>query len=220
MPSFRIRALARWGLLALGLTLFLPPRALAGADRDNLEQLYAEGVCQLTVKKNYQKAAKLLRKGADRAAKRYAQEGRTGEDAPLTATLVHLARAYRGLDDHERALEAYQDAQRYTGANANKDQQITQEVTRWTAGLMAGWKKEVKAKIGKDPILEAFAAKYPLVLLHSRRYGGGHYLWSAYSLPGKRPTRKFTGTGQSFCLTTPPRPARLLKSISWAINST
>ncbi len=47
--------------------------------------------------------------------------------------------------------------------------------------LLAGWERDVRARVGKSPALKALAEKYPLVVLHSRRYASGGYLRSAYS---------------------------------------
>jgi hypothetical protein len=47
---------------------------------------------------------------------------------------------------------------------------------------MKEWERDVRKRIDKDAKLKALAAKYPLVLLHSRRlYGGGGYKQSAFS---------------------------------------
>jgi len=47
--------------------------------------------------------------------------------------------------------------------------------------LLAEWEKGVKAKIAKDAGLKALVGKYPLVILHTRRFAGGSYFKSAYS---------------------------------------
>lgn len=47
--------------------------------------------------------------------------------------------------------------------------------------LLAEWEKATRANIDKNPALKALAARYPLVILHSRRYVGGNYHKSAYS---------------------------------------
>jgi hypothetical protein len=46
---------------------------------------------------------------------------------------------------------------------------------------MRRWKRATEEDIAQDPALKALAAKYPVVLLHSRRYAGGRYGQSAYS---------------------------------------
>jgi hypothetical protein len=48
--------------------------------------------------------------------------------------------------------------------------------------LVQQWEKDVRAKLDKDAASKALAAKYPLVVLHSRaKYAGGDYKRSAYS---------------------------------------
>jgi hypothetical protein len=48
--------------------------------------------------------------------------------------------------------------------------------------LLQQWEKEIKGRLKKDAKLKALAAKYPLVVLHSRaRYAGRDYKRSAYS---------------------------------------
>ncbi len=47
--------------------------------------------------------------------------------------------------------------------------------------MMKEWEQEVRARIAKDAKLKALAAKYPLVLLHSRAYARGDYDLSAFS---------------------------------------
>ena len=48
--------------------------------------------------------------------------------------------------------------------------------------LLKQWEKEVQARLEKDAKLKALAAKFPLVLLHSRAlYAGGDYKHSAFS---------------------------------------
>jgi hypothetical protein len=47
---------------------------------------------------------------------------------------------------------------------------------------MEQWEKDIRTRLEKDARLKALAAKYPLVLLHSRAlYAGGDYKRSAYS---------------------------------------
>ncbi len=47
---------------------------------------------------------------------------------------------------------------------------------------MKQWEQDVRQRIGKDDNLKALAARYPLVLLHSRRlYANGDYKRSAFS---------------------------------------
>jgi hypothetical protein len=50
-----------------------------------------------------------------------------------------------------------------------------------TTPNMRRWKRATEEDIAQDPALKALAAKYPVVLLHSRRYAGGRYGQSAYS---------------------------------------
>jgi len=48
--------------------------------------------------------------------------------------------------------------------------------------MLRQWEKDIRARMGKDDHLKALAAKYPLVILHSRaRYAEGGYRRSAYN---------------------------------------
>jgi hypothetical protein len=50
------------------------------------------------------------------------------------------------------------------------------------APLLRQWEKDVRQRMAKDKTLRFLAAKYPLVVLHSRAlYAGGDYKGSAYS---------------------------------------
>ncbi len=55
---------------------------------------------------------------------------------------------------------------------------------------MAEAKKEVDEKLAKDPALKALAAKYPLVILHSRRYGDDGSLYSFIDETSRRERQK------------------------------
>jgi hypothetical protein len=47
--------------------------------------------------------------------------------------------------------------------------------------LAVVWERAVRNRLVRDPAEKALAAKYPMVLLYSRRYAGGGYFQSTYS---------------------------------------
>jgi tetratricopeptide (TPR) repeat protein len=147
------------------------------------EKRYKEGV-RLLDKKDYRKAVEVLHQAAelygnDPTIPRVAQGH---GDQPLLAEIyLHLARAYRGLEECADAGSVYNRALYYSDSNHQKRLEIEREWRAMVDALLQRWEKDVKAKTGKDAGLEALVAKHPLVILHSRRYAGGFYLKSAYS---------------------------------------
>jgi tetratricopeptide (TPR) repeat protein len=145
------------------------------------EKRYKEGV-RLLEKKDYRKAVTELKQAAemyenDPTIPR-ATQGRS--DQPFLAEIyLRLARAYRGLEEYEEAGRAYHGA--LYNYNDEKREQIERECKAMIDTLLAEWEKGVTAKIAKDASLKAVVGKYPLVILHTRRFAGGNYFKSAYS---------------------------------------
>lgn len=146
-------------------------------------KLYKEGV-RLLEKKDYRKAAAVFKQAAEVYANDptipRATQGRNNQ--PFLAEIyLRLARAHRGLEDYEAAARAYHGALYNYAYNRPNRQRIEDEWREMIDTLLKRWEKDVKAKIDKDAGLKALAAKYPLVILHSRRYAGGQYFKAAYS---------------------------------------
>lgn len=145
---------------------------------------YKESVKLLEEKKDYRKAAALLKEAAEMYEKDpEIPRATTGSsDQPILAEIyLHLARARRGYEAYEEAGRAYSRATYYYNYNYGKRGQIDAEWKKMIDELLAQWNKGIKARIAKDVGLKALTGKYPLVVLHSRRYAGGGYLKSAYS---------------------------------------
>src|SRR5262249_44408663 len=87
----------------------------------------------------------------------------------------------RKLEKYEEAAGAYHAAMYFANFNNQKRKEIAREWSEMIDGLMSTWEKPIKDKIEKDPALKKLVRKYPLVVLHSRRYGGGGYVKSAFS---------------------------------------
>ena len=103
-------------------------------------------------------------------------------DVPiLTDIYLHLARCHHSLREWKKAGDDYHRAEYYSNFNNEMRKQIEREWSEMTDNLLSDWEKTIKARIAKDPGLKKMADKYPLVLLHSRRFAGGGYLKSAYS---------------------------------------
>jgi tetratricopeptide (TPR) repeat protein len=147
------------------------------------EKQFKEGMLLLD-KTDYRQAVTALKQAAemyenDPTIPR-ATQGRS--DQPILAEIyLHLARAHRGLEEYEKASNAYHGALYNYNYNNEKREQIERECRTMIDALLAKWKKGVKAKIAKDAALKALAGRYPLVVLHTRRFAGGRYFKSAYS---------------------------------------
>jgi tetratricopeptide (TPR) repeat protein len=147
------------------------------------EKQFKEGE-RLLGKKEYRKAVTAFLQAAELYRKDPAiPRAEAGlNDQPMLAEIyLHLARACRGMEDYGGAAGAYGRATYYYNYNSRKRDQIDHEWRTMIDALLKRWEKEVTAKIDKNVNLKAVAAKYPLVILHSRRYAGGGYLQSAYS---------------------------------------
>ena len=146
-------------------------------------KLYKEGV-QLLEKKEYRKARTTLLQAAELYRKDLtiprADQG-LGDQPILAEIYLHLAQACRGCEDYEGAAGAYHRALYNCANNPLKRQQIERDWRAMIDDLLHRWEKVIKTKIEKDTGQRALAAKYPVVILHSRRYAGGNYLKAAYS---------------------------------------
>jgi hypothetical protein len=147
-----------------------------------LEERFKEAV-QAEAKKDYKKAAGLFDKLIVDAKKHLAP----GTLAPsidipfLTEVFIHSARVSKQLGEYEKAARDYRQASYYSNYNNEKRRMIAKELSTMATELLASWKASVEKRIENKPVLKALTAKYPLVLLHTRRYAGDGYLHSAYS---------------------------------------
>jgi hypothetical protein len=141
------------------------------------DRLFNDALRAETVTKDYKKAAELLENLAQRRTK-----SDQGNSNLFTADVfIHLARSYRELQRYSDAAKAYSNAEIYANYSRQKRDQISAEWSQMVTSLMSRWEKTVKDKLEKSLAAKALAAKYPLVLLHSRRYAGGGYLQSVFS---------------------------------------
>ncbi|HJT75614.1 MAG TPA: tetratricopeptide repeat protein [Gemmataceae bacterium] len=146
-------------------------------------KLYRAGV-QLLEKKEYLKARTTLSEAAELYRKDPTiPRADTGvSDQPVLAEIyLQMARACRGSEDYEGAAGAFHQALYYYNYNVPQRQLIEREWRAMIDDLLRRWEKDVRAKIDKDRGLRALVARYPLVILHSRRYGVDRYIKSAYS---------------------------------------
>jgi tetratricopeptide (TPR) repeat protein len=151
---------------------------------DTMEKLFMEGVRQEIEKKDFKKAVEIFNRVAAVGQKRFHPIfliAPPGDIPILTDIYLHLAQCHRQLEDYEKAANDFHKAAYYSNFNADKRQQIDREWSEMTDGLLSKWEKTIKGKIDRDPGLKKLAARYPLVVLHTRRYAGGGYLKSAYS---------------------------------------
>jgi RNA polymerase sigma factor (sigma-70 family) len=127
------------------------------------------------------KISQILQRVTELARERLQADGSTprGQKDPfLSDAYLRLARAQKSLGETNAAAEAYQQAEAYCN-DAQKIRAMQQEMF---ATLLPLWEQTVREQIAQDPAWKALAAKYPLVLLHSRRFvPGGRYLQSTYS---------------------------------------
>jgi tetratricopeptide (TPR) repeat protein len=136
-------------------------------------------------RKDYAKAAAVLARLIDLERERSKAGGvpiPSGNVSHLSDWNLRLARAWSKSGEHSKAATAYHQAVYYCpNGEPQKRRQIENEWSAMTAKLIAGWEPAIRGKISQDPTLKTLAAKYPLVILHSRRYAAGGYLQSAYS---------------------------------------
>ncbi len=153
-----------------------------GAPREKIfEKMFKEGVRHETETKDFKKAFEFLDLVKKESVQQWIAENRRGENPFISEVCVHLARTCRKLEEYEKAAEAYKWAVYFSSSTQDNRKQIEVELSEMTDALISGWEKIIKHKIDKDPALKNLVAKYPLVILHSRRYTGGGYLKCAYS---------------------------------------
>jgi tetratricopeptide (TPR) repeat protein len=134
-------------------------------------------------KKDYQKAAEWFAKAIQKGTRAYHPGPRAPEaDVPyLSEAYLRSARVHIHLREYEKAADGFSRAVYYANYDGPRRRAITEEWSAMTGQLLARWGKTVRRQVARDPRLRALTAKYPFVLLHSRRYAGGGYLGSAYS---------------------------------------
>ncbi len=146
-------------------------------------KLYRTGV-QLLEKKEYRKARATLSEAVElyRKDPTIPRADAGVADQPVLADIyLHLARACRGCEDYEGASEAFHGALYHYNYDMPQREPIEREWRAMIEDLLRGWESDVRAKVARDRELKALAARYPVVVLHSRRYAGGRYCKSAYS---------------------------------------
>jgi hypothetical protein len=141
---------------------------------------FSEGVAHLN-KKDYRKAVAALKNAAELYEKTHPTGWVAAGQPFLTETYLHLARAHRGLAETEAACRAYHRATYHAGRDQRRRDLIEREPVEMVRGLLAGWQKEVRARVSREPALKVLTEKYPLVVLHSRRFAPGGYFRCAYS---------------------------------------
>jgi hypothetical protein len=151
---------------------------------DPLIELLKEAT-RLEARKDYRKAAELLKKAVAEARPRF-DPGSAAEPLDIRILMdvyLRLGRANRLLNDCEAAAKAFNWARYYAdnGFNVEAAKRIDQECLAMTGPLLAGWDKTVRSKLARSGRSKALMDRYPLVLLHSGRYGACSYLRSAYS---------------------------------------
>jgi beta-lactamase regulating signal transducer with metallopeptidase domain len=149
------------------------------------DKAFNEALHEETVTKDYPKAAQLFEALAKARATKWLARPHTQEDWDdllTTDAFVHLARCYAQLEKYADAANAYGRAQYYSDFNRKKRDQIRAECSEMALKLIPRWEKAVREQVEKDPVIKKLASKYPLVVLHSRRFAsGGGYLRSAFS---------------------------------------
>jgi len=148
------------------------------------EKLLKEGINEERTKKDYKKAIEILTKAAKIAQEQLHPNQQIGPatDIPiLTDIYLHLARSHHALREWKKAGDDYNRAVYYSNFNAEVRKQIDREWSEMTGNLLSDWEKIIKLKIANSADLKKIVDKYPLVILHSRRFAGGGYHKSAYS---------------------------------------
>jgi tetratricopeptide (TPR) repeat protein len=187
----RLRGVGEAGLPALRKRLEVPEREenrrpihdlIAQIEQDSLDRPLRQA--ELAEKnRDHKQAVAWLKKAIDLGQKKYHPGGFPPKDGVpyLTDAYLRLARVSQRLEEFEQAARAFDRAVYYVNPSTPQRPAIEAEWTAMTGQLVAAWRKDVAAKVDRDRGLQALTGKYPLVLLHSRRYAGGGYLQSAYS---------------------------------------
>jgi hypothetical protein len=149
---------------------------------DPIEQMLKEAG-KLEEQKEFEKAAALLDRLFERAKDLYSpgQAAPTTEIPFLTEVALRSAALRKRLGDYELAARAYNQASYYSNDNKKKRNEIEREWSAMVTELLTGWDGVVKKKISANESLKNITSKYPLVLLHTRRFAGGGYLQSVFS---------------------------------------
>jgi len=113
---------------------------------------------------------------------RLSSEAGDGPPAPDEKNLI-LARMHREAGEYFKAARAYHGAAYDADAARNEIRRVKaqREWAEMVNDLLAGWDKTVRKSVEQDPALQKLAYIYPVVVLHSRRYGCDRYIKSAYS---------------------------------------
>jgi hypothetical protein len=114
-----------------------------------------------------------------------AEHGTSAEPAAAEKYL-ELARIHRKNGEFQEAADAYRRALNSvdTGMPTIDEEMQKKVLAEWTdmvSGLLKTWEQAVKKIVEKDQTLQGLTAKYPPVVLNSRRYTDGNYMGSAYS---------------------------------------
>jgi hypothetical protein len=93
---------------------------------------------------------------------------------------------YRKNEEFLKAANAYRRAVTSLDPNMptideDAQKKVLREWAEMVSGLRDGWEQLVKKTVEKDQALQGLTAKYPPVVLNSRRYADGNYMRSAYS---------------------------------------
>jgi hypothetical protein len=196
-PKFAEREAAARELRRIGEPALGPLREAAKGNRElevrRRAEVVARGIMDDAIERllkeetreeraHNQKVARILERVTEYGKERlHAGRGATEpEHVPVLAdAYLRLARARRLLGESAAAADAYQQAERFC-QDESKRREIRGEMG---PVLLPIWEKTVRDRMARDPDLKGLATKYPLVLLHSRRYApiSGYYGQSAYS---------------------------------------
>jgi len=138
------------------------------------------------ITKEYKKMADMLDRVTEIGKERFLPDPANAppQHVPFLAdSYLRLARARTKSGEYLRAATAYEEAEKYSNPMGHKEiGKIRQEYGAIMTHLLPVWEAQVREALAPDPGLRALAAKYPMVVLHSRRYAsGGGYLRSCYS---------------------------------------
>jgi RNA polymerase sigma factor (sigma-70 family) len=147
---------------------------------DSIERLLKEEIRE--DRAHNQRVARILERVTAYSQERLrtARGATAPEHVPVLAdAYLRLARARHRLGESAAAAEAYQQAERFC-QDEEKRRVLRGEMTPL---LMPVWEKMVRDRMARDRDLKGLASKYPLVLLHSRRYAplSGAYGQCTYS---------------------------------------